>query len=88
MPQLKAIIDLDNLGINVELGVQVPIVGYVKITSVSSNLKTGVKISFDAFVASGSVTLTLRNGKEVWISYTFKALGKQYSGETKIFTLP
>lgn len=71
-----------------ELGVQVPILGYVKITSVHGSLKTGVTISFDVAVAKGSVTLYLKNGKEVWIKYDITVLGAKYSGDSKIFTLP
>jgi len=82
----KGTINIIDLSIYVEIGVTVPFIGYVKITSVKGNLKEGVTISFDVAVASGSVTFFLRNGNELWIRYKFSALGASYSGESKILT--
>ena len=52
------------------------------------NLKDGIKITTKIpLLLNGSVRFFAK-GKEVWVEYDIKIVGKHYTGKQRLFTLP
>ncbi|KAF5348166.1 hypothetical protein D9756_010758 [Leucocoprinus leucothites] len=83
--QVSVAYNPESTGIQLQLFLNVPIIGTVQVGNITGSLKDGVSLKIGYGSLLGGEVGAKLDGGSAYLTYSFSALGKQFGGKVKIF---
>ena len=85
--QLRGLIDSATAQLDFEMGTNVPILGYQKLTALHGSVRDGIVGTYDCGAGNGMVTV-FHKGRDVWLDVSFKSVYARVDRSSFIVSLP